>query len=206
MAEIRAYRPDDLDALYRICLATGAAGSDAAQLYRDPELVGHVYAGGYAAVSPQTVFVAEDGEGVGGYIVGPSDTRAFEAQLETQWWPGLRARYTDSDGTSSRDARMRHLIHHPFRIADRIVEAYPAHLHVNLLPRLRGHGIGRLLLDRWRAGVAAAGATGAHLVVGTRNERAVRFYRAYGFRELESLATPLNAILFGVAFRECRKA
>ena len=82
MAHIRAFRPDDLDSLYRICLATGDAGADAAHLYRDPELVGHVYAGGYAALSPQTAFVAEDGEGVAGYIIGPADTRAFDAKMD----------------------------------------------------------------------------------------------------------------------------
>ena len=64
MAQIRGFRPDDLDALYRICLATGDAGADAAHLYRDPKLIGHVYAGGYAAISPETVFVAEDDEGI----------------------------------------------------------------------------------------------------------------------------------------------
>ena len=76
---------------------------------------------------------------------------------------------------------MCHLIHHPARLPDSIVEAYPAHLHINLLPRLQGRGIGRRLVDRWRAKAASLGATGAHLVVGTRNEPAVRFYRAYGF-------------------------
>jgi hypothetical protein len=45
MAQIRTFRPGDLDSLYRICLATGDAGADAAHLYRDPELIGHVYAG-----------------------------------------------------------------------------------------------------------------------------------------------------------------
>ena len=199
MAHIRAFRPDDLDSLYRICLATGDAGADAAHLYRDPELIGHVYAGGYAALSPQTAFVTEDGEGVAGYIVGPADTRAFDAKMDAQWWPALRARYPDASGSSgSRDERMRHLIHHPPRMPPRIVEAFPAHLHINLLPRLRGQGNGRLLIDRWRDTIAAMGARGAHLAVGMRNERAVRFYRACGFREIERFATPLAVIVFGI--------
>ncbi len=199
MAQIRGFRADDLDALYGICLATGDAGADAAHLYRDPKLIGHVYAGGHAAISPETVFVAEDDEGVAGYIVGPADTRGFVAQMETQWWPVLRARYPVGDGASSSpDGRMRHLIHHPAQVPDRIVERYPAHLHINLLSRLRGRGIGRQLVDRWRPKVAAMGATGAHLVVGARNERAVRFYRAYGFSEIERLSGPPDAIVFGI--------
>jgi ribosomal protein S18 acetylase RimI-like enzyme len=199
MAHIRAYRPDDLDALYRICLATGDAGADASQLYGDWHLIGDVYAGGYATLSPETVFVTEDGEGVGGYILGPADTRSFEVLLDELWWPPLRARHADGDGSATPDARMRHLIHHPARLPDRIVNAYPAHLHINLLPRLRGQGIGRALVDRWRDAVSRLGATGAHLVVGTRNERAVRFYRARGFHEVDRL--PRDAIVFGVALQ-----
>ncbi len=200
MTQIRGFCTDDLDALYGICLATGDAGADAAHLYRDPKLIGHVYAGGYAAICPETMFVAEDREGVAGYILGPADTHAFEVQMETRWWQALRTRYPDSDGTSSLDRRMQYLIHHPSRTSEWIVDRYPAHLHINLLPRLRGQGIGQALVDRWRTAVAALGATGAHLTVGERNTRAVRFYRAYGFRELERPATPPGAIVLGLKF------
>ena len=93
---------------------------------------------------------------------------------------------------------MQYLIHHPLRTPDRIVDRYPAHLHINLLPRLRGQGIGRALLDRWLDAVAALGAKGAHLVVGTRNERAMRFYRAYGFAEIERLSGPPGAVVLGI--------
>ena len=63
MAGIRPYRKSDLSALYAICLATGDAGRDASHLYRDPDLIGHVYAGGYAACAPETTFMVEDYEG-----------------------------------------------------------------------------------------------------------------------------------------------
>jgi len=144
------------------------------------------------------VFVAEDNEGVAGYILGPADTRAFEAQMETRWWPVLRAQHPDVDGTSSLEERMRYLIHHPAHAPDRIVDRYTAHLHINLLPRLRGQGIGQALVDRWRDAIAALGATGAHLTVGERNTRAVRFYQAYGFRELERPSVPRGAIVLGM--------
>ena len=149
MAAIHPFRNGDRRALYAICLATGDAGADAAHLYTDPDLIGQVYAGGYAACAPETAFVAEDEGAVGGYIIGPADTRAFEARLEAEWWPALRARYADPPGVpATPDERMAHLIHHPARMPRRIVEDYPAHLHINLLPRLQGQGIGRLLIAR----------------------------------------------------------
>ncbi len=198
MVEIRPYRTSDLDTIYDICLATGDAGADASHLYRDAKLIGHVYAGPYGVHAPKTAFVAQDESGVGGYILGPADTRAFEDMLEALWWPSLRARYPDPAHPVTPDERMQRLIHHSARMPRRIVDAYPAHLHIDLLPRLQGRGLGRRMIARWLASVAAMGVGAAHLSVGMRNERAVRFYRAYGFHEVERYAAPFDVIVFGI--------
>jgi ribosomal protein S18 acetylase RimI-like enzyme len=193
MVDIRPYRPSDLDKLYDICLATGDAGGDAAHLFSDPRLLGHVYAGPYGVLAPEAAFVAEDEEGVGGYILGTRDTAAFDEMLETRWWPALRMRYPEPLAIQTPDARMQWLIHRPQRMTRRIVEAYPAHLHIDLLPRLQGGGLGKRMIDIWRATVGAP----THLAVGGRNTRAVRFYRAYGFHEIERFDA-LDVIVFGI--------
>ena len=189
MAEIRAFRPTDMDELYAICLATGAGGSDAFEFSRDPKLLGHIYAAPYALLSPRTVFVVEDAAGIGGYIVGVPDTRDFEARVEAEWWPALRQIYPDPSGMPridrSADQLMSYKIHYPDRTAEEIIGAYPSHLHINLLPRLRGQGVGRQLMMRWLAAVRDMGSQGAHLAVGAANQRAIRFYRACGFHALE---------------------
>jgi ribosomal protein S18 acetylase RimI-like enzyme len=204
MENIRPFRSRDLDDLYRICLSTGAGGSDASGLYRDPKLLGHVYAAPYALLNPQTVFVAEDGEGIAGYIVGAADTIAFETRLEAEWWPDLRASYAEpmahSDAPFDPDERMQYLIHHPLRTPRRISGPYPSHLHINLLPRLQGRGIGSRLIRTWLRSVHDMGSGGAHLAVGESNFSAVRFYRARGFRELERIGPPFNVIWFGIEF------
>ncbi len=197
MEVIRAYRPTDLDALYRICLETGDAGRDASALYCDAEILGQVYAAPYARHVPESAFVVEDQEGVAGYIVGPADTYGFEKTLEAEWWPGLRTRYPEPISLLTPDERMAWLIHHPPRTPRRISEPWPAHLHINLLPRLQGRGLGALMIDHWLAAVGAQGAQAAHLAVGARNERAVAFYRRYGFRELEHTGPPFDVIWFG---------
>jgi ribosomal protein S18 acetylase RimI-like enzyme len=205
-AEIRPYRAQDLDALYAACLKTGEAGADATHLYRDPKLVGHIYAGPYGVLSPQTAFVVEDDQGVGGYIVGVADTRAFEEQLEAEWWPGLRPHYADPAGTGAEtwtlDQQRAYLIHHPFPAPRRVVSPFPAHLHINLLPRLQGQDLGRRLLDFWLGMIAERGAGGVHLGVSHANARAIRFYLAYG---LDRLDLPIpgggTALYFTRAFR-----
>jgi ribosomal protein S18 acetylase RimI-like enzyme len=193
MIAIRGYRPEDLADLYRICLATGDAGADAARLYADPDLVGHVYAAPYALFSPETAFVIEDEDGVAGYILGPPDTRAFEAWLEADWWPDLRKRYRDPSDLPrehwTRDQGMCAIIHHPLPAPSRVVERYPAHLHIDLLPRVQARGFGGRMMDTWLGAVRARGAAGAHLAVGAANTRAIGFYRRHGFREMVLAST-----------------
>ena len=189
----------------RIALATGDGGADAAALYRDPKLLGDIYAAPYAVLCPETVFVAEDADGVGGYIVGAADTRAFEAQAEAAWWPRLRATYPDPAAITrdgwSQDQRRCHAIHHPRRTPGAISAGYPSHLHINLLSRLRGRGVGRRLMDRWMDAVRAMGSRGVHLAVGTINTRAIRFYEGYGFRALDDVPHELKgAVWMGMTF------
>jgi ribosomal protein S18 acetylase RimI-like enzyme len=192
---IRTYRPGDDDGLYDVCLRTGANGGDATALYADGRLPGEVYVGPYLQLAPQFAFVVADDEGVAGYVLGAPDTRAFEAACEQDWWPPLRARYprdTYPDGTA--DARIVRMIHDPPVAADHVVAAYPAHLHIDLLPRVQGRGYGRALMATLFDALSSAGAEGVHLGVAVANERAIGFYRRMGFEELERSDT---AIMMG---------
>ena len=189
MPTIRLFRPGDLDALYDIALKTGDSGKDASALHDDPKLIGHIYAAPYARLEPASAFVAEDDEGVAGYIVGAADTRAFDTRLEAEWWPALRAQYDDPaprpPASWSADERRQYVIHHPYKTPERIVARYPAHLHINLLPRLQGRDIGRRLVGSFLDAMQQAGACGVHLGCGAANLRALRFYERYGFSEIE---------------------
>ncbi len=60
-------------------------------------------------------------------------------------------------------------IHHPRPTPDRIAGPYPSHLHIDLLPRLQGRGIGRQLIGLWLATVKSLGSTGRILGVGPAN-------------------------------------
>jgi ribosomal protein S18 acetylase RimI-like enzyme len=179
MTEIRPYRPGDLDDLYRICLETGWDGADASAMYADPKLVGHLYAAPYGVLFPECALVAEDAEGVAGYILGAADTAVFEARAEADWWPSLRAEYADPPRTEwTADQRLAYQIHHPRPLRPALLERYPAHLHIDLLPRLQGQGMGRRMMDAWLDLVKSMGARGAHLECSAANARALRFYRA----------------------------
>lgn len=194
MTNLRAYRSDDLDALYRICLETGDAGQDATPLHTDPQLVGHIYAAPYGVLEPENVFVAEDADGVAGYIVGTHDTDRFTERLEAEWWPALRARYADATGMSAADRGRIETIMEPHASPADLRAAYPAHIHMNLLPRLRGQRIGSRLLGMWIDQARAAGVKGIHLGASATNEGGIAFW-SKSFHELKRNG---GAVWFGM--------
>lgn len=179
---IRAFRPEDERALYDICLRTGDSGEDATGRYGDPDLLGAVYVGPYLRLAPSLAFVGEDGEGVAGYVLGVADTRAYEEASEREWWPMVRSSYGPSVfPQDSPEGRLVGLIHDPPTADEDVVERYPAHLHIDLLPRLQGRGYGRRLLETLFDALSAEGVGGVHLGVGLVNTRAIGFYERIGF-------------------------
>jgi GNAT superfamily N-acetyltransferase len=50
------------------------------------------------------------------------------------------------------------------------------------VPDLRGHGLGRMIIDRLEAGAAGCGACRAILETGVRNRGALRLYRGVGYQ------------------------
>jgi ribosomal protein S18 acetylase RimI-like enzyme len=198
-AAIRPYRPDDLDDLYRVCLQTADNGDDATPLFEDPRLPGHLYAAPYAVFEPSLAFVAEDQAGVGGYIVGALDSRAFARRLESDWWPALRATYPDpapglGKALSLPERQARSNIHHPWDMHESLAERYPSHLHIDLLPRLQGRGLGRQLIATLISALRDRGSPGVHLTSGRKNQRAAGFYRHVGFTELPAAGVHIFAM------------
>ncbi len=183
-ASIRPYRSDDLDALYDVCVRTADKGDDLTGHLVDPMLPGHVYAGPYGVFEPESAFVVADAEGVGGYVIGTTDTSAFEARLEAEWFPSLRAKYPEGSGRGGVDDLFIALIHPPVTQDPALVAEYPAHLHIDLVPRMRGRGFGRHLIELFCHEMQRRGVQGVHLGVNPLNHRALAFYAHVGFEEL----------------------
>jgi GNAT superfamily N-acetyltransferase len=188
MSIVRPFAARDLDSLCAISLATGDAGRDASPLHTDGRMIGHIYSAPYGLLAPELAFVAEDDEGVAGYVVGTSDTRAFDAQLERDWWPSLRAQYADPSGTDPQswtaDQKRSFGIHHPNVTPEAVAGPFPAHLHMNLLPRLQGAGLGRKLFERWAEQARTMGVRGLHVGVSATNRRGMGFWQAMGFERI----------------------
>lgn len=177
--------PADTEACYEICLRTAHDGGDATSRHTDPRIVGEVWVAPYLVRHPECAFVVEDDEGVAGYIVGTPDTAAYDEWAETVWFPPLRERYpqgTFPPGTA--DADCVNLIHTPPVMPSDVVADFPAHLHIDLLPRVQGRGFGKRLMNDLFAACRDAGAAAIHLGCSPENTNAIAFYRHLGFRDL----------------------
>jgi len=171
-------------------LRTGDAGEDASELFDDPDLLGSVYVGPYVALTGTIALAGVDGEGVGAYVLAAIDTAEFEAACEREWWPALRERYPLAEPRSGRrDHEPVAHIHRPPTMPESVVERYPAHLHIDLLPRMQGGGNGRRMIEALVAELQEAGAPGVHLGVAAANGRAIGFYEHLGFNTLHEDAT-----------------
>jgi ribosomal protein S18 acetylase RimI-like enzyme len=182
---LRPYHPHDRDAVYDICVRTGASGQDARGHYLNDELLPDVYAGPYLELEPRLAFVLEEGGRAVGYVLGTADTPAFVEAWRARWLPRVAGRHPrPAEPPLTADDRLIATLHHPERMLARELAPHPAHLHVDLLPQAQGAGYGRRLVETFLAAAAAAGAPSVHLGTGNDNTRALRFYERLGFQRL----------------------
>jgi RimJ/RimL family protein N-acetyltransferase len=181
---IRPYRPADLEAVYDICVRTADNGGDARGHYSTDRLMGDIFAAPYVSLEPERAFVIDDGTGTaGGYIVGTADTATFARRYRDEWLPATDYPEPPSPPVTPEES-MLWLHFHPERMIVAALADYPAHLHIDLLPRFQGQGLGRGLMSAFLAGLHAAGVPRVHLAMSPRNTGARRFYDRLGFTEL----------------------
>ncbi|WP_308796933.1 GNAT family N-acetyltransferase [Agromyces silvae] len=208
--EIRPYRPCDRPQIAEICLITAAGGGDATGVYSDDALMPEVFALPYVEYAPDLAFVVAErdrpGEGaagrVFGYVLGIADTAAFIDWYAREWAPGFRARHPSPGAPTGADpayteAQLVADGGDPERMRIAELDAYPAHLHIDLRPELQGHGWGRRLIATLLDALAARGVPRVHLGMDPANLGARAFYERLGFHELPS-SRP-DAPLLGIA-------
>ncbi len=185
---IRNVRPGDEPGAYHVCLKTGDFGNDGEPFFTaDPDALGRVFVGPYLAYAPELGVILEDQEGICGYALGALDSRAFYARYEAEWRPRLCAQYPAPTGNPSQWTRVQQIhdcYHHPDYFCPEPYDAYPAHLHIDLLPRAQRRGLGRQMLEEVIARLRQRGSPGAHLGVSVPNATALGFYQRLGFKEL----------------------
>ncbi len=189
-ALIRKYRPEDREAIRKICYDTGLMGEPINRFFGCFDLFADYWMNYYTDHEPESAFVAELDGKVIGYLVGCKDT---STQLEVQKaviMPRIRRRLFFFGYT----------LEWPFarfvwryarsmwrgEFVDEPIGDYPAHLHMNLAAGYRSGGIGSKLLLEYFDYLRENGVKGLHLGTSTYNKLAVPFYKKWGFRHVSS--------------------
>ena len=114
-------------------------------------------------------------------------------------------RYPQADGGRAEDepgldAVMVDILHHPERMVVPALAAWPAHLHIDLLPAYQRRGLGRQLIETFLAALREAGVRAVHLGVATRNVKARAFYDRLGFEVIDVPDVSENLTYLGLRF------
>ena len=186
---IRNVTVEDIPARYNVCLKTGDTGDDGTHLYTNISLLGEVYVGPYVTFDADSSYLLIDEDGlISGYALSTFDTVTFEAKCDKKWWPKLQAKYQAPDVHNqaqwSRDNHIEHEIFNPTSSPTEVLEDYPSHGHINLLPQAQGMGLGTKLMMSVKESLIAKGSPGMHLRVSDVNFRALGFYDKLGYSEI----------------------
>lgn len=185
---IRRFEPRDRAAVRHICFVTGFMGDPIDGQWRDEESFADMFCGYYTDQEPESTFVVEaDGE-VRGYLLGCRDSsRAWNpAAIAARhalrrgiaFRRGTAGMVWRSAGDVIADLARRRVTPSDYDFHD---PCYPAHLHINLLPEVRGAGAGATLVRTWLEELRADGVPGCHLQTMQENTSAIAFFESMGF-------------------------
>jgi ribosomal protein S18 acetylase RimI-like enzyme len=180
---VRPYRPSDRGAIRAIVHATGFMGESAARYWRDVTSFADVWTAYYTDVEPESLFVADDGGTVVGYLTGCIDSRRAPHPRSAILQQMVRRQLLLRPGTAAFFWRsLWDALRNPSVPSGELSDPrWPSHLHVNLLSKGRGRGAGRMLMQAWFARLLEVGSPGCHLGTLAENTNAIAFFRTVGF-------------------------
>lgn len=180
MFNVRSANYSDLPYLYDICLKTADKGGDASHLLSDAYLVGQFFVAPYLFFELDTCFIAEKNGVPIGYIVGTTDSLAYNQWLNEKWLPDLRKKYPKNPSNGDLELFLFDTVHKD-ATSPSLIKDYPSHLHIDLLPIAQGQGLGAKLMTTFLDKLKLKMSPGVFLGVDDRNERALLFYKKYGY-------------------------
>jgi ribosomal protein S18 acetylase RimI-like enzyme len=149
-------------------------------------MLGEIYVGPYLSFQPDLSLTLIQ-EGVAGYALAALDTRSFEDTLSSQWWPIILEKYRSRspENFNEREKDLFGYIQNPPLRPEKVVDEYPSHLHIDLLEKAQGRGIGKAMMQLILDTLREQGSKGVHLGMGATNARAFTFYTKLGFTLLD---------------------
>lgn len=145
-------------------------------------------------LGPDTCLVLDDGSGRAvGYLLGVPDTRSFVQDWKSTYIPYLQSQGFKPPGpdestgwTENLPNALRKIMFSPDILLHQeypeLLQQWPAHLHIGILPSYQKQGYGRQLIEGFCQRASDKGVRGVHLGMVASNDGAGHFYCRMGFR------------------------
>jgi hypothetical protein len=183
---IRPYRPEDRDAVRRLCCETGYLGKAIDPVFEDRELFADYLTSFYTDWEPESSFVLEQDGEVKGYLLGsrrPSLHQIHGFLTNLRLFAKGIFRYPRYNKASK--SFVRWILLNAWREVPAAPRRIP-HFHFNLLPEAQGIAGTRELLVQYFNHLRANGEKQVFgQVVTFEDRRGAKVFERYGFRVLE---------------------
>jgi ribosomal protein S18 acetylase RimI-like enzyme len=206
---IRGAKRSDASAIGEVCYRTGFMGEDltGSGRFDDPRLFALIFCLYYLWFDTEHCFVAEVEGKIVGYIIGTGRAESHGPDFDRRmlWRIALRLyAYT----SWRHPAAFREVLRWRRNEGDSSPpHGYRAHLHINILPGYQRRGLGSGLMAAFTAKLKEEGHSRVYLETSNHNQKALAFYRKYGFEEIArrpqvfwSGVDDLEEIVMGLSF------
>jgi ribosomal protein S18 acetylase RimI-like enzyme len=192
---IRSYQPGDREAVLNIAADTAFFGEPVEYFMEDRHLFNDAFYRYYTDIEPEHGWVLCVEGNVVGFLMGATNSHIHHRRLLSNILPTLLSRIARGYyriGSKTINYSMRLIWaylcgeHTSVNLND-----FPAHLHINILPTYRGHGLGKKLMKTFIQQLQQENIPGVHLITTNRNIIACRMYESLGFKLLDSRITHL---------------
>lgn len=193
--EIRTFQGGDQDAVHRIAADTAFFGQPIENHIDDRHLFIDLFYRYYTEYEGETCWVACAGEDVIGFLTGCANTRRKYGLMRRRIVPALLRNWI-SGSYNIGGKTVRHALRMIWsvlrgQVPHVDIDAYPAHLHINIEDGWRGHRIGTRLMETYFQQLSDLDIPGVHLFTTDRNLAACRLYERMGMKILDSRITQL---------------
>lgn len=152
----------------------------------------------YITLNASYCFILDDGTGTAvGYILCAPDTQLFVERFRDEFLGVVKQagiqEPAESNVASDNDmaTQFRHDVYHPENMLQaeypRLLEEYPAHLHIDILESHQSQRWGEKMIETLLEKLRGKGVRGVHLGMDANNSRAGKFYDRLGFEPFEGM-------------------
>lgn len=181
---IRHYRKEDRKAVRDICGDTAFMGRKQDIFFDDAEIIADIFTSYYTDYEPESIFVAESGGRVIGYLTGSKNTAMKERIFSKSILPGIIISFFKKGLIFKKKTvtfllqAIKSLFKGEFSNPN-VPDEYPADLHINIEENFRRSGVGARLMNEYFEYLKKNNVRGVHL--STFSEQGRDFFIKTGF-------------------------